>query len=123
MCEEPRALCCDNGLVIDNSGVCVSDAMDVSRSNAFGIPTRCVDGHFLSDDDRCKQCPEECATCYNNETCLSCGDGHYLSGTTCVKDDDLGEIWDRQMPNGIGCALCKSGFVRIGTTCTPCRDN
>ena len=35
----------------------------------------------------------------------------------------LAEVCDLPMTNGMGCALCKQGFVRMGTTCAPCSDN
>ena len=112
---------CAAGFVVSD-GSCVASSEFIKTVNAEGVPTRCTNGFFL-DSSSCLPCDETCAMCLDVSTCLSCGDGIYLSGASCVENDVLDEVCDLSMTNGMGCALCKQGFVRIGTTCAPCSDN
>ena len=62
--NECGALCGKNGCSKDD-GKCVS----------------CIDGYYSDENKDCKECPNNCNTCYNQDECISCIDGFY--GITC----------------------------------------
>ena len=42
-------------------------------------------GYYTSFGD-CEKCPEECETCADPLTCLSCKSGYDLDGESCLKN-------------------------------------
>lgn len=77
----------------------------------------CLSGYTTNTQGQCVPCLSNCRMCSSNSPalCLNCGEGFYLSGSTCKPcGPNCLEC------NQYGCTTCVSGFyVTSALTCTP----
>lgn len=100
---------CRNGFYLNSVNTCSAcpNSCDICSFNAvLGRPvcSTCTNGYFLSSiSNNCSACSADCAICNDQNTCVSCSDGYYLTqDNTCLKCNS-------------GCARCQSA-----NTCSAC---
>ncbi|KAH0569959.1 Cysteine-rich membrane protein 1 [Spironucleus salmonicida] len=134
-----------------NCEICKSECATCSgTSRADAVCESCNPGKYLLADKTCNNCDNVCATCTgpSNSQCLSCSNGHNLSGSFCVACFD-GQVIPCKCGASINCATCgaaqtnncalclegykldsesscsecANGYFKDGATCQKCSTN
>ncbi|KAL4503914.1 hypothetical protein ABPG72_022544 [Tetrahymena utriculariae] len=117
---------CKDGFYL-NKGQCKSCQSPCSKcSNAETQCTDCIPNYKL-ESNQCKPvCDKSCKNCsnpINNNSCLSCFDGYYLSGSQCLKCNNPCATC---ITNSSKCLTCQTGYQlsqKNPNTCEPQCDS
>ena len=131
----------------NKEGITIEEG-DISSCYTFGNSgcVRCFDG-FILNNGKCKKCvTNKCSICgyvdfdvvkndsntlnINNyqiidekenlvEKCFVCDNKYTLDDNNCIDNEVLNNRCDTMIPGG-GCAICKDGYYRIGSSCQYC---
>ncbi|ELP93691.1 protein kinase, putative, partial [Entamoeba invadens IP1] len=115
-CDE----CSNSYHLIENNCTTViqSNCTIESSSNCVA----CDFGMYINEYGLCVECPSECTSCLNSEKCITCLENRFLQEHECLTSDELSAVCDKPLPNGQGCAFCKSGYYRSGDGCKVCNE-
>ncbi len=119
--NQPNAcLSCNSGFYLSNS-VCVQGCpLNCFSCSGPNTCTQCLSGYTLFNQNNqtiCVPCTTSCRTCAQGQpgSCMSCGTGFFLSGTTCVQCSA-----NCNSCTATGCISCIGGFFLTSTqSCSP----
>ncbi|KAL4482617.1 hypothetical protein ABPG73_021277 [Tetrahymena malaccensis] len=109
--------CKDNCEACNQQGVCTKcqqNFMFQESDNTCHKNNECSYGHYSdSEQNKCLKCHSQCKTCRGpqQDQCLSCQNGKYLSESKCVEQCPVGSFLNKQRE----CQKCNS-------TCQTCSD-
>ncbi|ELP92420.1 protein serine/threonine kinase, putative [Entamoeba invadens IP1] len=113
---------CNTMNYLQSDGSCKLESEKTCNKNTEIGCIRCVDGLFLDNNNICQNCDtNKCATCSSqNDFCLSCPNGYYLSNYVCKSNEILKEKCGKISTIINGCYQCRDNYYRVGTDCLDC---
>lgn len=70
-----------------NNGVCEEcnyQNLHCHICSSYNICTKCYPRYYVDSNSSCKRCPENCLTCFDSNTCITCYVGKYFSNGRCL---------------------------------------
>ena len=104
-----------------NKGKCkLKSEIKGCKSNISSIDgcLECEDGYYLFEKE-CYQCPNECTTCINNDSCTSCKDEYVLINDKCTYYNNIKNC---KSTNNSKCSKC-SFWHKPNETGTECETH
>ena len=81
----------------------------------------CNEGYYRSDW-ACLACMEECATCSDGASCVTCNDEHFMTVTGECKGKNETAGCSGEIDSADGCVACDAGHYLRDKECHPCGD-
>ncbi|ELP85451.1 protein serine/threonine kinase, putative, partial [Entamoeba invadens IP1] len=117
-------LTCPGGMFVSN-GVCKQNGNLEGKCKTFSVNggcAQCKDGYFRVGFD-CELCSEECETCLNNKSCLSCNKDYWMSETNECKSKNGTYGCAGDITTDRGCLLCIAGYYLSHRECQVCSSS
>jgi len=121
-CEEAfeaKCLKCKDNYCLNEENSCllteINNCLKCENGDIYNTKcTKCNPGFVLNENNICLKCGNDCKTCLNENNCLECFDGFYLS------KNENNEESDKYL-----CKKCKEGCKRClnENECLTCDDN
>ncbi|CAD8093998.1 unnamed protein product [Paramecium sonneborni] len=108
---------CNEGFLMKGQICCDQYCNDCQAIDNCG---QCMKGYFVSSNNRCLQCIDNCDFCYNQTNCQLCQFGYFLNQQTqcesCISNCKI-------CNNSSNCDLCFDGFYILDYKCEKCNQN
>jgi len=121
--DPSKCATCEDSLYPNGDGACVCSAEHCTACGTeAGVCDDCVTGSYrdTEDENKCKQCNSECATCENGDSCLTCARGYYNAGDETGVSCVACAIAHCDVCTSESCTKCVSGYT--GDACDKCAD-